>query len=165
MSFNKYEYLMRKLENAKKEGRLYTNEETVLSKEISTRVNNKEFNLGNLLNIFFKDESCIDNEMLGYFKESYSYGSEIDDLQVELDVLCEFITKVKSELEYDYPPFYLDTNELNEVYFKYKGSIYYYFKRIGQGVLEGIVKGDSNNRRAKYVLNLDNLDSIVVEKL
>ena len=165
MSFNKYEYLMSKLENAKKEGSLYTNEETILSKEISTRVENKEFNIGKLLNIFFKDESCIDNEMLVYFKERYSYGSEIDDLQVELDVLCEFITKVKSELEYDYPPFYLDTYGLNEVYFKYKGSIYYYFKQIGQGVLEGIVKGDSNNRKAKYVLNLDNLDNIVVEKI
>lgn len=163
MSFSKYDYLMNKLDDAKKENSLYINDESILRKEILSRVENKEFNLGELLNIFFKDESCIDNEMLSYFKDRYSYGSKFDDLQIELDVINEFIVKVKEELEYDYPPYYLDTYDLNEVYFKYDNELYYYFNQVGQGISEGIVKGDSKNRKAKYCLNLNNLDDIKVE--
>lgn len=163
MSFSKYDYLMNKLNNAKKENSLYINEETILRKEILSRVENKEFNLGKLLNIFFKEENSIDNEMLSYFKDRYSYGNKFVDLQVELDVISEFIVKVKKELEYDYPPFYLDTYDLTEIYFKYDNELYYYFNQVGQGILEGIVKGDSKNRKAKYCLNLNNLDDIKVE--
>lgn len=158
---SKYNIIMKRLENISQETIDSINNQLKESRDreklIQQRVDSKDFNLEELFNIFFNREDSISNESIGYFPENYQ-SDKYKDIQLELDVVCAFILLQTELYKLINPPFYQDTMFGQDIYFKFNNELYHYYCMHGQGTIEGICKGDNENREVLYCLNLNNFE-------